>query len=33
MKKRLFFLDFLALEDGTETLSRNVDKGLPFDVA
>jgi hypothetical protein len=27
------FLDFLTLEDGTETLSRNVGKGLPFDAA
>jgi hypothetical protein len=26
-----FVLDFLALEDGTNTLSRNVGKGLPFD--
>jgi hypothetical protein len=29
----LFFLDFLTLEDGTDTLSRNVGKGLPFDAA
>jgi hypothetical protein len=26
-------LDFSALEDGTYTLSRNVGKGLPLDVA
>jgi hypothetical protein len=26
-------LDFLTLEDGTDTLSRNVGKGLPLDVA
>jgi hypothetical protein len=26
----LFFLDFLTLEDETDTLSRNVGKGLPF---
>ena len=31
-KKNLFFLDFLTLEDGTDTLSRNVGKGLPHDV-
>jgi hypothetical protein len=24
---------FLTLEDGTDTLSRNVSKGLPFDTA
>jgi hypothetical protein len=24
---------YLALDDGTETLSRNVDKELPFDIA
>jgi hypothetical protein len=30
---RDIFLDFLALEDGTDTLSRNVGKGLPFDAA
>jgi hypothetical protein len=29
--RSLFFLDFLALEDGTDTLSPN--KGLPFDAA
>jgi hypothetical protein len=31
----LFFslLFFLILEDGTDTLSRNVGKGLPFDAA
>jgi hypothetical protein len=28
-----FFLVFLALEDGTDTLSRNVGKGLSFDAA
>jgi hypothetical protein len=27
------FYDFLNLEDGTDTLSRNVGKGLPFDAA
>jgi hypothetical protein len=27
-----FFLNFLILEDGTDTLSRNVCKGLPLDV-
>jgi hypothetical protein len=27
------FQDFLTLEDGTGTLSRNVGKGLPFDAA
>jgi hypothetical protein len=32
-KSNLFFLDFLVLEDGTDTLSRNVRKGLPFDAA
>jgi hypothetical protein len=26
-------LDFLTLEDGTDTLSRNVGKGLPLDAA
>jgi hypothetical protein len=26
-------MDFLILEDGTDTLSRNVGKGLPFDTA
>jgi hypothetical protein len=26
-------LDFLTLEDGTDTLSRNVGKYLPFDAA
>jgi hypothetical protein len=25
--------DFLTLEDGTDTSSRNVGKGLPFDTA
>jgi hypothetical protein len=29
----LFFLAFLLLEDGIDTLSRNVGKGLPFDAA
>jgi hypothetical protein len=28
-----FFLDFLALEDGTVTLSQKVNKGLPLDAA
>jgi hypothetical protein len=27
------FRDFLTLEDGTDTLSRNVGNGLPFDIA
>jgi hypothetical protein len=27
------FLDSLTLEDGTDTLSLNVGKGLPFDAA
>jgi hypothetical protein len=31
--KKLFFLDFLTFEDGTDTLSRNVGKGSPFDAA
>jgi hypothetical protein len=26
-------LDFLTLEDGTDTFPRNVDKGLPLDAA
>jgi hypothetical protein len=29
----LLFLDFLTLEDGTDTLSRNVGKRLPLDAA
>jgi hypothetical protein len=28
-----FFVDFLTLEDGTDMLSQNVGKGLPFDAA
>jgi hypothetical protein len=28
-----FFLDVLNLEGGTDTLSRNVGKGLPLDAA
>jgi hypothetical protein len=28
-----FYLDFLTLEDGTDTLSRNVGKGSPFHAA
>jgi hypothetical protein len=28
-----FILDFLTLEDGTDTLCRNIGKGLPFDTA
>jgi hypothetical protein len=31
--KKIFFLDFLTLEDGTHTFSRNVGKGLPLDAA
>jgi hypothetical protein len=31
--KKSLFLDFLTLEDGTHTLSRNVGKGLPLDAA
>ena len=27
------FFDFLTLEDGTDTLSRNVGKGLPLNAA
>ena len=27
------FFDFFTLEDGTDTLSRNVGKGLPLDAA
>jgi hypothetical protein len=30
--QELPFLEFLTLEDGTYTLSRNVGKGLPLDV-
>jgi hypothetical protein len=30
---RRLFLDYLTLEDGTDTLSQNVDKGLPFNAA
>jgi hypothetical protein len=30
---RFNFLDFLTLEDGTDTLSRNVGKGLSLDAA
>jgi hypothetical protein len=29
----LLFLDFLTLEDGNDTLSRNIGKGLPLDAA
>jgi hypothetical protein len=29
----IFLLDFFTLEDGTDTLSRNVGKGLPHDAA
>jgi hypothetical protein len=29
----LFFLDFLTLEDGTDTLFQNVGNALPFDPA
>jgi hypothetical protein len=29
----LLFLDFLTLEDGTNTLSRNIGKGLPLNAA
>jgi hypothetical protein len=32
-KKKLFFLDFLTLEDGTDTLSLNVGEGLRLDAA
>jgi hypothetical protein len=31
--KKGTFLDFLALENGTDTLSRNVGKGLPLNAA
>jgi hypothetical protein len=33
LRYTLLFLDFLTLEDGTDTLSRNVGKGLPLDAA
>jgi hypothetical protein len=33
VKKSLLFLDILNLEDGTDTLSRNVSKGLTLDAA
>jgi hypothetical protein len=32
-KKKAFFLDFLTLEDGTDTLSRNVGTELPLNAA
>jgi hypothetical protein len=32
-EKKFFSLDFLALEDGTDTLSRNVGKELSLDPA
>jgi len=32
-KSKYYFLDFLAIEDVTDRLSRNVDKKLPLDVA
>jgi hypothetical protein len=32
-RRALFFLDFLTLEDGTDTLSRNVGKELPLNAA
>jgi hypothetical protein len=32
-RRVLLFLDFLTVEDRTDTLSRNVGKGLPFDAA
>jgi hypothetical protein len=28
-----YFLDFLIIEDGTDTISRNVSKKLPYDAA
>jgi hypothetical protein len=31
LQKILFFLEFLTYEDGTDMLSRNVGKVLPFD--
>jgi hypothetical protein len=31
IEKRIFFVDFLTREDVTDTLSRNVGKGLPLD--
>jgi hypothetical protein len=31
--KKLLFLDFLTLENATNTLSLNVGKGLPLDTA
>jgi hypothetical protein len=33
VQEEKFFLDFLAFEYGTDTLSRNVDIGLPLDAA
>ena len=30
IQNRAFLLDFLTLEDGTDTLFRNVSKGLPL---
>ena len=30
--RALFFLDFLNLEDGTDRLSRNVNKELPLNI-
>jgi len=32
-KLKVFFLDFLSLEDGADRLSRNFDKNLPLSVA
>jgi hypothetical protein len=33
MKSSMLFSDILTLENGTDTLSRNVGKGLPLDTA
>jgi hypothetical protein len=30
---QLFFLDFLTLEDGTDTVSRNITKGFPLNLS
>jgi hypothetical protein len=33
LKGQEVFFDFVTLENGTDTLSRNVRKGLPFEAA
>jgi hypothetical protein len=32
-ERRVLFLEFLTLEDGTNTLLQNASKGLPFNAA